>query len=242
MEVIKFKAQGIFNSYKIPVFRKYHKTFLAPPKTVVIGMLSNILDKGEKWYYEALQDDVFKVSIIIESIEGTVKDLWVYRTYEKTPTGMFTSIVRRDHLFMASYTFFIALKKDENISLEELYQGIKYPKKIPSLGLDDEIIDISDVKKCILEKNNSNKVDSVFISEDGNDFIAKIGEQRKFAIYPEIHLQPTKFIVEYNGGRRSIREPSEEKNIAEYLNCKLEFKSDKEVWFDKDENKYLLFY
>ena len=42
MKAIRFEVEGLLNSFRIPFFRTYHKTFLAPPKTTVIGLLCPI--------------------------------------------------------------------------------------------------------------------------------------------------------------------------------------------------------
>ena len=52
MNVIRFKTEGILNSFRVPLFKTYHRTFLAPTKTNIIGMITNIMGKSERWYYE----------------------------------------------------------------------------------------------------------------------------------------------------------------------------------------------
>ena len=88
MKAIRFRVEGVFNSFRIPLFKKYHKSFLAPPKTVILGMVSNVMGKSEEFYYNLLNSDIF-VSVVIENIGGKTKDLWRYRDKG-------TSIIRRD--------------------------------------------------------------------------------------------------------------------------------------------------
>lgn len=83
MKVIRFEIQGLINSYRIPFFRTYHKSFLAPPKTTIIGMLCNISLKSQKEFFEILDKEVFEVSVVINEIKGRAKDLWSYKTLEK---------------------------------------------------------------------------------------------------------------------------------------------------------------
>ena len=83
MRVIRFGVEGLMNSFRIPFFRTYHKSFLAPPKTTIIGMLCNISLKSQKEFFEILESEMIELSVVINSIEGRGKDLWSYKTIDK---------------------------------------------------------------------------------------------------------------------------------------------------------------
>ena len=98
MEAIRFEVEGLLNSFRVPFFRTYHKTFLAPPKTTVIGLLCNIALKSQKEFFEILDQELIDVSVVIDEIGGRTKDLWSYKTLEKGNMGK--SVIRRDKLFL----------------------------------------------------------------------------------------------------------------------------------------------
>ena len=158
MRVIRFGVEGLINSFRIPFFRTYHKSFLAPPKTTIIGMVCNISLKSQKEFFEILEKDKIEVSVIINSIQGKSKDLWSYKTIDKKNRGK--SVIRRDKLFIPNYTIYLKIEDEE--LYKEILEALRYPKNIPSLGLDDELIKIDNVAEIDLELSNSNKIESVF--------------------------------------------------------------------------------
>ena len=105
MKVIRFGVEGVLNSFRVPFFRTYHKSFLAPPKTTIIGMLCNISLKPQKEFFEILENNLIEVSVVIEDIKGKSKDLWSYKTLDKKNRGK--SIIRRDKLFRAKYAIYL---------------------------------------------------------------------------------------------------------------------------------------
>lgn len=141
MEAIRFEVEGLLNSFRVPFFRTYHKTFLAPPKTTIIGLLCNIALKSQKEFFEILNQELIDVSVIIDEINGKTKDLWSYKTLEKGNMGK--SVIRRDKLFLSKYTIYLSIKN--KTLFDEIYSALKNPKNTPALGLDDELIII---QKC----------------------------------------------------------------------------------------------
>ncbi|SHK29726.1 CRISPR-associated protein Cas5 [Tepidibacter formicigenes] len=226
MQVIKFKVEGILNSFRIPFFRTYHKTFLAPPKTAIIGMITNILRKSEKWYYDALYNDLFDVSVVIDNIQGKTKDLWGYKNFKKGNRGR--SVIRRDKLYKATYTIYLKIN-DENIK-NEVLDALKNPKSVPALGLDDEIIKIYDVEEVYLKKNEDNIINSVFI---GDEIKYRVKMDIDEDIYlPASNITPLKYSVDVKKGVRTKREIIKQGKQVEYMNCKVEIKSDIPIYED----------
>lgn len=236
MKAIKFEVKGIMNSYKVPVFRTYQKTFLAPPKTTIIGMICNIMRKSERDYYEMLAQKDIEVSVIIEKIEGRAKDLWGYRAFRKKNHGK--SVIRRDKLYKSSYSIYLKIQNQE--IFEEVYQALKSPKSIPSLGQDDEIISIENVEKVDIKNSSQKYINSVFM-EDGEKYEVKMLNWEKTIEMPTGEAVPMSYEVAYKDGERTERKPIELKRQIEYLNCELELiESCKQIY--EYENHRMVFY
>jgi CRISPR-associated protein Cas5 subtype I-B len=232
MGIIKFEVEGIFNSFRIPFFRTYHKTFLAPPKTTILGMLTNIMGKSEKFYYNILNEDKIKVSVVINSIKGKAKDLWAYKSLENKGGMHGRSIVRRDRLFNARYTIY--LKIDETSLEKEVFNSLVYPKAIPSLGLDDELIKISSVKNEIkLVENDTHIINSVFMDK-GYEYEVKVKDFHNDIELPTANIVPLKYIITEKKNLRTTRKAVEEYKQVEYINCYVKLKDIESFTYGED--------
>lgn len=237
MKIIRFQIEGLLNSFRIPFFRTYHKSFLAPPKTTVVGMLCNISLKSQKKFFDILDKELIEISVVINKIEGKTKDLWSYKTLDKKNRGK--SVVRRDKLYLPSYTIY--LKIDEQTLYQEILECLKEPKNIPSLGLDDELITIGDVKEVELEENITNKINSVFLDKN-LPYKAFVKDMTQAIELPTLNLTPTKFEGFDKKGKRISREAKEEFRQVEYINCEIEFQDDVQSFLDSEFNNRVIFY
>jgi len=222
MKAIRFKTEGILNSFRVPLFKTYHRTFLAPTKTNIIGMITNIMGKSEIWYYETLNKKRIKVSVVINNIEGKTKDLWAYKTYKNKNDGR--SIIRRDKLYKAIYTIYLLIESEE--LFKEISTALKFPKSIPSLGLDDEIIKISEIEdKIEMSPDKSGYINSVFMDRRYS-YDVIIEDQDKFVEFPMANETPLSFKVDISDkGFRKSRQAMDNSKQVEYLNCKIELKN-----------------
>lgn len=236
MKKIRFDLDGFINSFKVPFFRTYHKSLLAPPKSTIIGMLCNISLKSQKNFFEILNNDKILVSIIINSIDGYAKDLWSYKTLNSTNRGK--SVIQRDKLFNAYYTVY--LKLDDSL-YEEIISSLKSPKNIPSLGMDDEIVNIKNIfgdSEFNLTKSPDNCIDSIFLDK-GFSYRVKVKDSSKNIIIPTFHEVATKFNAFDNNGKFISREPIKESifNQVEFINCQIEFNQEIENYVDELGNR-----
>ncbi len=220
MEAIRFKVSGIFNSFRIPFFRTYQKTFLAPTKTNIIGLLTNIMGSSEKTFYEILNKEVIDVSVVIDNIAGRAKDMWAYKTLENKGGMHGRSVIRRDRLFKACYTIYLSVK--DTLLEEKILDSLKYPKNIPSLGLDDEIVVISDVEKINLKHNESNIIDSIFVDK-GYKYKAVIKDVSKQVELPTSNIAPMNYSISISENQRFSRTAQNEMKQIEFINCEMHF-------------------
>jgi len=238
MRVIRFGVEGLMNSFRIPFFRTYHKSFLAPPKTTVIGMLCNISLKSQKEFFEILESERIEISVVINSIEGRGKDLWSYKTIDKKNRGK--SVIRRDKLFIPNYTIY--LKIEDNSLYQEILESLKNPKNIPSLGLDDELITISsDVEEIDLIDNDSNRIDSLFLDK-GIEYKAFVKERSGAIELPMSNVTATKFKGFDKKEKRISREVTEEFRQVEFINCEIEFQNEVKSFVDSQLGHRLVLY
>ena len=237
MRVIRFEVVGLMNSFRIPFFRTYHKSFLAPPKTTVIGMLCNISLKSQKEFFEILESEMIEVSVVINSIEGRGKDLWSYKTIDKKNRGK--SVIRRDKLFIPNYTIYLKIE-DESL-YQEILDALKAPLNIPSLGLDDELITIRDIEEVDLTDNKSNRIDSLFLDK-GIGYKAFVKELSSTIELPMSNVTATKFKGFDKKEKRISREPTEEFRQVEFINCEIEFQNEVKSFVDNELNNRLVLY
>ena len=224
MKVIKFRVNGIFNSFRIPFFKTYHKTFLSPPKTTIIGLLANISNKPQKEFFEMIE--TIKVGIIIENIDSKFKDLWKYKLYEKKNGG--SGIVRRDKLFNAIYTIYIT---DFDIKF------LKSPLAVPALGLDDEMVKISDIEEIELTKK-TDKIHSCFVSDEIKIKDIKVLDDN--FMMPTFCNVPTEIV----GFEKDIRVPKKVKKEqlqVDFFNCEIEVEN-LEVYLDETTKKGIVLF
>lgn len=237
MHIVRFKVEGVFNSFRMPFFRTYHKTFLAPPKTTIIGMITNIMGKSEDFFYNILNQDEIKISVVIDSIRGRAKDLWTYKTFENKSNMHGRSIIRRDRLFNAKYTIYLMID-DKELS-EEIYNSLLYPESVPSLGLDDEIVKIYDVVYNLdFDENRTGIVNSVFMDR-GYEYQAKVDDFSNMLEIPTANVVPLKYKIKKNKNVRSERTGIDLCKQIEFLNCYVEIKDIKSYMC---ENNKLIFY
>jgi CRISPR-associated protein Cas5 subtype I-B len=234
MRAIRFEIEGVLNSFRVPFFKNYHKSFLAPPKTTIIGMLCNISLKSQKEFYEILNNDLIEVSVVIEEIKGKAKDLWSYKIFEKKNRGK--SIVRRDKLFIPKYSIYLKIA-DEKL-FDEIFENLKSPKNIPSLGLDDEIVIIKNIEVIELVENDSKRVDSVFLN-DTKEYKVFIKDTSKAVELPTSYLTPIKFEA-FKNNKRVPKTKVKELFQVEAINCEIEIEC--ESFLDKKYNKRIVFY
>lgn len=237
MKIIRFQIEGLLNSFRIPFFRTYHKSFLAPPKTTVIGMLCNISLKSQKEYFDILDKELIEISVVINEIQGKTKDLWSYKTLDKKNRGK--SVVRRDKLYMPSYTIY--LKISEQALYQEILSCLKEPKNTPFLGLDDELINIINIDEIELFDNTINKINSVFLDK-GNKYKTFVKDINQAIELPMVNLAPTKFLGFDKNGKKISREAREEFGQVEFINCEVEFLSNVKSFIDNELNNKIVFY
>lgn len=243
MYYIRFKTQSITSSFRDINFKSYHRSYLAPTRTNIIGLLTNIACESEEDYYLNLKTEI-KVSVVIESIAGSLNDLWTYKTLKDSNRGK--SIIRRSKNFKPIYTVYLQLPNAQIINKIETI--LLNPRRIPSLGMDDDLVSISEVKKIDLEEREFDEVHSTTPFQSGNDGILNSSidtdlSKNKYIINPVDNYIYRDFILSTSKtNRRGVRFGSDPIYIREFYNCHLKLNSSIQVYFDNEKKYSLLFH
>lgn len=244
MHYLRFELEGLINSFRIPVIKTFHKTYLAPSRTHILGLIANISGLSEKGYYDLLLKDI-KVSIVIDNLEGGVKDLWVYKSLSTRNHGR--SPLRRSKNYKSSYSIY--LQSSEEQIMRTMYKNLMAPQRISSLGMDDELVIIKNVKQLNEDQDivlkRSSEVHSVFpySSENEQSYNVMIIDVHAMTMYPQDNLVIRDFkFKEFSDTKRGTRFPDSTIYVKEFYNCTIQLKDQIDTYYDSEKNKYILFY
>ena len=170
--------------------------------------------------------------------KATTVDKYSYKTLEKKNMGK--SVIRRDKLFLSKYTIYVYIK--EQILFNDIFESLKNPKNTPSIGLDDELVIIKNVKDVseAIKSNDTDKINSVFLNK-GYTYKAFIKESNKPIELPTPNMIPIKFIAFDKKGNRISKEVKEEYPQVEYINCNMQIDG-VTSYVDVENNNRLVFY
>jgi len=214
MKAIRFEVEGFVNSFRIPQTAVYQSTGLVPTKTNIVGMLANISAKFENDYYRMLKET--RIGIVPLDIHSHFVDLWCFKKFKKGNQGR--AVLKREKLYLSKYRVYVVA---DNGGYEELLDCLKHPKRIPSLGMDDELVNIKKVESIDMVKIESKEVHSVFIYDPSNriESTDKVSDHFFGAKYTPMYRDfdveiPRKgrdrvTIVEFCGLKFSLDEPIE---------------------------------
>lgn len=225
MKAVKFTAEGLINSFRIPQTSAHQLTYLAPTKTQVVGLLTSIMGKGEADYYALLKN--IKVGILPLKVDSLFTDAWTFRKWKVAGSGR--DILTREKLYKTEYLFYVS---SEEKLLKEIIDSLKNPLRIPSLGMDDELILIKDVNEIWLNKEEKKLVHSVFKFEEGMTFSPKFSGTRGAQFFP-----PRIVTVNLDFNENEIpRKPHSFIQLVEFAGLCCELDSFKTLYTDEEIN------
>ncbi|WP_281774018.1 CRISPR-associated protein Cas5 [Methanobacterium formicicum] len=225
MRVIRFTLEGSMNSFRIPQTSAYQLTYLAPTKTQIVGMLTSIMGKNEKNYYELLKK--LNIGIVPKQVDSLFTDDWTFRKWKTAGSGR--DILRREKLYKPIYIIYVSA---EDILIDDVLNSLKTPQRIPSIGLDDELTLIKDVKEISMEIKESNSVHSVFQFKEGMSF------EPKFHGTPNMQIFPPRIVtinLEFDNNVIP-RKPKNHVQLVEFVGVYCELNSKKALYIDQEKN------
>jgi len=120
-------------SFRIPEFQNFHKSFLLPPPTTVVGLAGAALGLSPKSSQDFFDESSIKIGVFGKS-DGFAKDLWKYNDFK---VG---SVIKREIYFFNQYVVVFASENSETI--ENLGSSFKNPKYALTFGTSDALAKI----------------------------------------------------------------------------------------------------
>lgn len=155
------------------------------------------------------------------------------------------SPLRRSKNYKPQYTVYLAIA-DTNL-LQAIHNSLLHPQRIPSLGMDDEMVAITNI--TILEhtmvRQDCDVIHSVvpYSQDTFLEYDVLLGEKNKTTIYPQDNAVVTRFSFDsFNEGGRSVRNIGEIKNVKEFYNVSLKLHHVVQVHTDTQRNVNIMFY
>lgn len=162
MKFLRIKCSGCLNSFRQPDFHTYHKTLHLPPKTTVAGMIGSALGiSPESVNEEWLKNNRFQMGIVGKS-NGKASDLWQIRKYESKQIKAYqngsestpykTAVIVRELLYASEFTLYLHFENEEDFEL--VSAKIQNPEWALSLGREDELVLVEDIKQVDLNETS----------------------------------------------------------------------------------------
>jgi CRISPR-associated protein Cas5t len=148
--IVHIKTQTA--SFRNPEFQNFHKSFVLPPPTTVIGLAGAALGLSPKKAQDFFDGKGFEMGIGGTS-NGKAKDLWKYRTLNPDKP---TSVLIREFLFDNNFYFAFGNENEQLIS--ELKDAFDTPQYALTLGNSDSIAKVvkAEIVDTLSEKRELN--------------------------------------------------------------------------------------
>ena len=149
MKALRLRLRGDFNSFRMPASMRYQRTYLYPPRTTLLGLAGAALGLGEAELQEVY--DRYKVSVVLESYQGLVLDLWSITKIKTTQNER--SVVTRELIYRPEYTMYYFSEEYSEQDLSRLSEAFEDPAYPLTLGRSDELVVASkpaivDMQEC----------------------------------------------------------------------------------------------
>ncbi len=109
-ESLYFEIEGLVNSFKNPSTSAFQFSYLIPPKTSAVGLLTNVAGWLERDYYQLL--NVLDVAVVPLHIEARFSDLWSVKKWKASNLGK--DILFRERLFKSRYAIYVKISNQRN--------------------------------------------------------------------------------------------------------------------------------
>lgn len=140
MKYYSFIVNTQTSTFRLSEFQNFHKSFLYPPPTTLIGFFGAAMGLSPKASQDFFDNYAFEVGVIGFS-KGLAKDLWKYRNANNKDISSNTGIITKEFLFDNQYIIAIGSENEEK--LDELVLALKNPVYALTLGASDSIAKVS---------------------------------------------------------------------------------------------------
>lgn len=188
-------------TFRNPEFQNFHKSFLLPPPTTLVGLAGASLGLSPKAAQDFFNEGFFMG--VYGTSNGYAKDLWKYNTFDEQGSIILKEILYDNH--------FILVYGHENIEIiKALQQSFLTPVYALTLGNNDSLAKIIAVS---IENEITNSTEMEHCLVEGN-IVEEVFENAKnglsFSVYsssePIAYDLPTRFLYESDYGFRRVVE------------------------------------
>lgn len=184
-------------SFRIPEFQNFHKSFVLPPPTTIVGFSGAALGMSPKSVQDFFYSNEIQIGVYGESL-GKAKDIWKYNDFKNG------SIIKREIYF--HNTFFLVFSAESYV-LKKLRAGFENPIYALTLGTSDALAKLSFVKTY--EEAISDELENCMLEGDVlSEVMGNINNGLEFSIYstsePLVYDLPVKFFYESDYGVRMV--------------------------------------
>jgi len=147
--VIELKAETA--SFRNPEFQNYHKSYLLPPPSTLIGLTGAAIGLSPKGSQEFIVNNDFMLGCYGKP-KGKANDLWKYLSIKpQKGKDRSSGIVSREILY--AYHLIVVFGNEDGAKIESIINGFVNPKYALTLGNSDSLAKV--IK--ITQFNNSSK-------------------------------------------------------------------------------------
>src|SRR5690554_4731956 len=132
--VVKLRSQTA--TFRNPEFFNYHKSFLVPPPTTLIGIAGAALGFSPKQAQAYFDEDDFEMGAYALT-EGIANDLWKYNDFA---TG---SVIQREVMFQNQFVIIYGSENQDKV--HELEQAFSNPRYCLTMGSSDSLAKVEQV-------------------------------------------------------------------------------------------------
>ena len=200
LKAVRVQCFGISNGLRTPLSQNIQDTLPLPTPTTLIGILGAALGISRKTI--SVLYSKFQLGVVGTHLT-TFQDLTRIVKYQSR--GFIkkeSSLLIRENLFNSKFTLWFIPVRD--IAISEVYDAFKNPKYALSIGRDDEIVRIDEVKVVSLEEIENPLIESTVVPFS-LDASAEIIVDTTEVMIPLISINlPRSFITDVNGIRTPI--------------------------------------
>lgn len=215
--VVKLRSQTA--TFRNPEFFNYHKSFLVPPPTTLIGIAGAALGLSPKQAQAYFDQDIFEMGAYALT-QGIANDLWKYNDFSAG------SIIQREIMFQNQ--FVIIYGSESQTKVLELEQAFNNPRYCLTMGSSDSLAKVEQVYTTT-EISNSHTVSHCLLEGNVVDEVINNAQNGlEFSIYstsdPIAYQLPVQFNYTKDYGMRKVHKRKEFSFIGEEMLLNVEKK------------------
>ncbi len=198
MNYLTIKVLTQTASFRIPEFQNFHKSFVLPPPTTIIGFAGAALGLSAKQAQEFFEKNAIDMGVYGRS-QGVAKDLWKYNDFKAG------SVIKREIFFLNE--FIIAFGANKTWIIEQLRNAFENPVYALTFGTSDSLAKISFINSY--KETKSDELEHCLIKGDIiSEVMENIQNGLEFSIYstsdPIVYDLPIAFHYESDFGVRKV--------------------------------------